>query len=523
MSRRIRKATPPPEHASKGLGPRVSGALRADQVIAGGHRLAILALAASCAIVITSVVDRLAFPLSRGSPGAALWLFGAGGGLCLSLGMALVAGRGWLSSEKLLDVGLVYEVLQALTAGLTFHAVAFAPNLPSRGSSPVSLWVLAYALIVPNTRRRTLVATIAAALMDPFSLAISVAAGMPRPGAAAAALSFMPTAISAAVAIVVSRQMYELAVAAAHGREVGSYQLEERIGSGGMGEVWKASHRMLARPAAIKLIRFDPLFDSGLLVKRFEREARATAALRSPHTVDVYDYGTAEDGRFYYVMELLEGFDLETLVERFGSLPPERVAFLLEQACHSLAEAHERGLIHRDVKPANMFVSRYGIDWDFVKLLDFGIVKDPVADAGGAVTSARVIAGTPAYMSPEMALGSGDVDWRCDIYALGCVAYWLVTGKQVFEGPSSTQIISDHIRKHPTPPGRRAETPVPPELEQIIMACLEKDPANRPQSARELGAKLRSIAFTVLWTEERARRWWIEHEPRAWNVKVRSA
>lgn len=229
MSRRIRKATPPPEQ-SKSLGPRVSGALRADQVIAGGHRLAILALAASCAIVITSVVDRLSFPLSRGSPGAALWLFGAGGGLCLSLGMALVAGRGWLSSEKLLDVGLVYEVLQALTAGLTFHAVAFAPNLPSRGSSPVSLWVLAYALIVPNTRRRTLVATIVAALMDPFSLAISVAAGMPRPEAAAAALSFMPTAISAAVAIVVSRQMYELAVAAAHGREVGSYQLEERIG-----------------------------------------------------------------------------------------------------------------------------------------------------------------------------------------------------------------------------------------------------------------------------------------------------
>jgi eukaryotic-like serine/threonine-protein kinase len=166
------------------------------------------------------------------------------------------------------------------------------------------------------------------------------------------------------------------------------------------------------------------------------------------------------------------------------------------------------------VKPANIFVCRYGIDSDFVKLLDFGIVKDPVADVAGSVTAARVIAGTPSYMSPEMALGSAEVDWRSDIYALGCVAYSLVTGRRVFEGPSSTQIISDHIRKPPTPPGRRTETPLPPELERIIMSCLEKDPQNRPQSALELGRALESIPFSAAWGEERARKWWLENGPR---------
>ena len=164
---------------------------------------------------------------------------------------------------------------------------------------------------------------------------------------------------------------------------MGSYRLEELLGRGGMGEVWRASHRLLARSAAVKLIRIDPGSDSRELLRRFEREAQATAALRSPHTVDVYDFGTTEDGTFYYVMELLEGFDLETLVTQFGPLPPERAIYMLEQACQSLAEAHEGGLIHRDVKPANIYVCRYGIDWDFVKLLDFGLVKNPVADARG--------------------------------------------------------------------------------------------------------------------------------------------
>jgi serine/threonine-protein kinase len=304
---------------------------------------------------------------------------------------------------------------------------------------------------------------------------------------------------------------------------MGSYRLEELLGRGGMGEVWKASHRLLARSAAVKLIRIEAGSDSRELLRRFEREARATANLRSPHTVNVYDYGTTEDGTFYYVMELLEGFDLETLVRRFGPVPPERALYLLEQACHSLAEAHEGGLIHRDVKPANIYVCRYGIDWDFVKLLDFGLVKNPVTDAASHVTVAGVIAGTPGYMSPEMGLGSPDVDWRTDIYALGCVAYWLVTGRPVFgEGPA-VQVLMDHIHKAPTPPSQVAGTPLPAGLERAILACLEKDPANRPQTAQELAALLRAVAVPTPWDDDRARRWWLENGSRRGDVPAVAA
>ena len=514
MTRRIRKATSRPEAGSQSSSPRTGGALRPNQIIAGSQRLAILALSAACAIVITAVFHQLVSPLPPRSPGAPLWRLGVMGGLGLSLLMAAIAGRGKLSTEKLLDLGLVYEVLQALFAGLTFYSISFWGIAQWGGSSPVALWVLAYTLIVPNTRGKTFVAAVTSALMDPFALAIAVAAGVPPPGMMVAALIVLPTVICTTIAIVVSRQMYELAEEAAHGRDVGSYHLEELLGSGGMGEVWRASHRMLARPAAIKLIRFDRIFNWRVLTRRFQREARATAALQSPHTVDVYDYGTTEDGSFYYVMELLEGFDLETLVERFGPLPPERAVYLLRQACHSLAEAHARGLIHRDIKPENIFVCRYGIDLDFVKVLDFGLVKNPVTDPAGSLTGARFIAGTPAYMSPERALGSADVDWRSDIYSLGCVVYWLVTGHRVFEGLSSTGVISAHIATRPTPPGRLVDTRLPPELEAIIMSCLEKDPEKRPQSALALADALNSVALPAVWSESRARAWWLQNGPR---------
>jgi serine/threonine protein kinase len=304
-------------------------------------------------------------------------------------------------------------------------------------------------------------------------------------------------------------------MAAGKGQEMGSYRLEELLGRGGMGEVWRASHRLLARQAAVKLIRLGAGSDSRELFGRFEREARATAGLRSPHTVDVYDFGTTEDGTFYYVMELLEGFDLETLVHRFGRVPPERALYLLEQACHSLAEAHEGGLIHRDVKPANIYVCRYGIDWDFVKLLDFGLVKHPVLDATVPVTVSGIIAGTPGYMSPEMGMGSPDVDWRTDIYALGCVAYWLVTGHRVFEEGSPMQVLMDHVQKTPVPPSRRIDGGLPSELDRVILACLEKDPNNRPQTAKELAARLRAVRLAEGWSEDRARRWWLTHGVRS--------
>jgi eukaryotic-like serine/threonine-protein kinase len=284
--------------------------------------------------------------------------------------------------------------------------------------------------------------------------------------------------------------------------------------------VWRAEHQMLARGAANKLIRPAALGASEgtpghEMVKRFEREARATAALRSPHTIEVYDYGVSADGTFHYVMELLEGFSLQTLVERFGPVAPERVVGLLRQACHSLAEAHAAGLVHRDVKPANMFVCQLGLDVDFVKVLDFGLVKrrGPQAPGEEALTVSGAFTGTPAYMPPEIALGTEPIDGRADIYALGCVAYWLLTGKRVFESSSAMQMVVDHIRTPAVPPSRRGGPPIPPALEEIVLRCLEKDPASRPASAAGLSLELKALDLEAQWTEERAQAWWRAHPP----------
>jgi serine/threonine-protein kinase len=211
-------------------------------------------------------------------------------------------------------------------------------------------------------------------------------------------------------------------------------------------------------------------------------------------------------------MELLEGFDLETLVREFGPLPPERAIHLLRQACHSLAEAHEGGFIHRDVKPANIYVCRYGLEWDFVKLLDFGLVKSSALSDSRErqLTAAGMIAGTPGYMSPEMGRGSPDVDWRSDIYSLGSVGYWLLTGETLFGEGTPIEVVVDHIQKPPIAPSRRAPVPVPEELDAAILSCLAKDPNNRPQTMQELSRLLGGVRVVQPWTEERARRWWLE-------------
>jgi hypothetical protein len=499
---------------------RVSGQvppalLPPELTAAGARRLGVLGLISASVTVILSVVDWRTFARMPLPPHAlTVWLVAGIGGTAISLAIAWVAFREMLAPEALLDLGLLYEVSLALCIAMGFHAVPIREDVLPRGWSAVAVWILAYPLIVPGTRGKTLLATFAAAAMDPLGLAVNVLAGNPRPSASIALLMFLPTFVCAVVAVIVSRIVYQLSVEAGKGREMGSYNLDELLGRGGMGEVWKASHRLLARSAAIKLIRPDTLgSDAREWLKRFEREAKATAGLRSPHTVDIYDYGTTEDGTFYYVMELLEGFDLETLVREFGPLPPERAIYILVQACHSLAEAHQGGLIHRDVKPANIYVCRYGLDWDFVKLLDFGLVKATgvTHERGRQLTMAGVVAGTPGYMSPEIGMGSADVDWRADIYALGCVGYWLLTGHPVFEGSTPMQIVMAHIQKPPISLSRRTDQKIPSELEEILMACLRKDPNDRPQTMHELAQSLRAVPLQSPWTEERARRWWLEH------------
>jgi serine/threonine-protein kinase len=332
-----------------------------------------------------------------------------------------------MAPEKLLDLSLLYEVLLGLCFALTYHAVPPAGTAIPRGWTGVAVWVMVFPLVIPNTRRKVITATLLTAAMDPLGLALHVLAGAPQPPASAFLL-FFPTLVAAAITIFIHRIVYQNTVDAGKGQELGSYHLEELLGRGGMGEVWRASHRLLARSSAIKLIRPDSLGSGGAdVLKRFEREAQATAALRSPHTVEVYDFGTTEGGTFYYVMELLEGYDSETLVQAFGPLPPARVIHLLRQVCKSLAEAHERGMVHRDIKPANIYVCRYGLEHDFVKVLDFGLVKSsiPIGGHNSALTAAGIVAGTAEYISPEMARGDSSVDSRADLYALGCVAYWL--------------------------------------------------------------------------------------------------
>jgi serine/threonine-protein kinase len=289
-----------------------------------------------------------------------------------------------------------------------------------------------------------------------------------------------------------------------------------------MGEVWRARHRLLARPAAIKLIR--PLAAPSMIgseaVSRFEREAQAIASLRSPHTVDLFDFGIADDGTFYYVMELLDGLDAEKIVNRFGPMPAGRVIHVIRQVCHSLSEAESISLVHRDIKPANIMLCRYGEDYDFVKVLDFGIAKAIGAPANAeamptiaALTAEHVVRGTPAFIAPEQVLGGHPVDHRADIYGIGCLAYWLLTGQLVFTGETPMQLLVRHAQATPDPPSARTELPIPKELDAIVLACLAKDPADRPQSARELAARLDALPVRSEWTPELARAWWETHQP----------
>jgi serine/threonine-protein kinase len=420
----------------------------------------------------------------------------------------------------MMSIGLTFEVVGAFWIALADFGGTPLAEIPYRGFSGISVWIIFFVLVVPETLGKTVLASLLTACMGPVALVVSTLYyGRALPEAPQWMILFVPVFLFAVFAIILSRFIYSLGLEMRKAREMGSYRLVEKIGAGGMGEVWKAEHRMLARPSAIKLVRSEvcSVRDSqtGTLHRRFEREVQATAALRSPHTVAVYDFGTTDEGCFYYVMELLNGFDLETLVQRFGPQPPERVVSFLLQACESLGEAHANGLIHRDIKPKNIFVCRLGLQYDFVKVLDFGLVKSSSTPTVSEeqLTIEGTTTGTPAYMPPELALGRSDADARGDLYSLGCVAYWLLTGKLVFEGSGAVPVLLAHIRDIPIPPSQRTELEIPAELERVILACLEKDPARRPQSAAELASLLASSTLRESWNQERAEVWWRTHEP----------
>ncbi|MBA3258378.1 MAG: serine/threonine protein kinase [Gemmatimonadales bacterium] len=442
--------------------------------------------------------------------------------------VAWLVSQPWLSSRLKLYAGLAFEVLGSFGIAAMQYQHITAPigqgdtGTAGFGLSWVAAFVLLFSVMVPMPPRIMLLSTGLSVAAVPLTYAAGVALGTNLalgPGEFFFTLVF-PYLIIMIMAYVGSRVVYRLGAAVREAREMGSYRLVQRLGEGGMGEVWRAQHRMLARPAAIKLIRPEVLGarDSesrDLLVRRFEREAQATALMRSAHTMALYDFGVADDGTFYYVMELLDGFDLDQLVRRFGPVPAERAVHFLRQICASLAEAHEAGLIHRDIKPANVYACRYGREVDFVKVLDFGLVKHgrPAEPGAGELTMEEGPSGTPAFMSPEQALGEKRVDARSDIYAVGCVAYWLLTGTLVFRGVTAMETIVMHVHGEVEPPSHRAELPVPAELEAIVLACLAKKPGGRPQTADELAERLASVSLEREWTGWRAREWWDRHQP----------
>ena len=440
--------------------------------------------------------------------------------IVVSLGLFAYTRRSRRDPQSILDLGLVYMVFNGLGLGLMIHwqgpplGWIVLPEI-----SWIGAVVLMFAAIVPNAPRKVLVAGLIAVSMNPIGMLIARAHGAGDFGPTSnVLLMHYPDYLLVGVAVVISHVVTKLGQQVARAREMGSYRLGALLGRGGMGEVYMATHRMLARPAAIKLIRPDMLAGRGdqaaqLAIARFRREAEAAAKLRSPHTVELYDFGVTEDETIYFVMELLEGMNLESVVRQFGPLPANRVIHILCQACESLEEAHARGLVHRDIKPPNIHLGLVGLRHDFVKVLDFGLVKGVVdkSDGHSLATAQGMTPGTPSYMAPEMALGE-NVDGRADLYALGCVGYFLLTGQLVFEADNLLAMIAKHLQIAPVPPSERTATHIPPALERIVMTCLEKDPADRPQSAAVLARALAAIDVEK-WTEQEAARWWSTNVP----------
>jgi eukaryotic-like serine/threonine-protein kinase len=419
----------------------------------------------------------------------------------------------------MLDLGLIFEVVGAFCIALIEASGSSARSPVDFGPGGIALWITLFVLVVPNTLGKTALAAITSASMGPIALIVAAYAnGQPPPQPYLFLVVALPNLLGAAVAIILSRFVYSMGADVSKAREMGSYKLVELLGRGGMGEVWRAEHRLLARPAAIKLIQPEALGginsnEMTLAKRRFEREAKATAMLSSPHTIHLYDFGVGEDGAFYYVMELLHGVDLQTLVDTYGPASADRVAHMLVQVCESLQEAHQNGLVHRDIKPANIYTCRYGLDYDFIKVLDFGIVKSKEDLTGRTqLTNDGGASGTPGFMAPELVLG-GEVDARADIYAVGCVAYWLLTGKLVFEEETYIATMLAHANKAPTPPSKRTEIEIPPQLDELVMSCLAKDPQDRPSSAGEIRRNILRYGLADSWNAERAENWWKLHVP----------
>lgn len=382
------------------------------------------------------------------------------------------------------------------------------------------IWLLlmfTYALFIPNTLKRAAIPIGLMAIM-PVVLMISCASWHDRFsnvmnnadfGGGYLLQTVMFMTLAAVSAIWGANAMGTLRKEAFEAKQLGQYRLKHEIGKGGMGEVYLAEHLLLKRPCALKLIRADKAGD-GRALARFEREVKATAKLSHWNTVEIYDYGRADDGTFYYVMEYLPGLNLSQLIEMAGPLPPGRVIHLLTQTCDALAEAHHSGLVHRDIKPANIFAAIRGGIYDVAKLLDFGLAKPLSNITDRSITIEGTITGSPLFMSPEQVNGDVQPDARSDIYSLGVVAYYMLTGVPPFDHASPMKVMLAHTREDPVPL-RQHDASIPADLEQVVLRCLEKDPDHRYQDADSLRQALEECKDAGSWTREMAAHWWETH------------
>lgn len=310
--------------------------------------------------------------------------------------------------------------------------------------------------------------------------------------------------------IILLRMRREAQMAELDSKKLGQYTLERKLGSGGMGVVYKGFHAILRRPTAIKTLHLEKVNEGS--IERFEREVQITCKLNHPNTVAIYDFGRTEEGLFFYAMEYLDGIDLQTLVDTYGPQSESRVIHILQQVCGSLYEAHSLGLVHRDIKPANIMLNRRGGEPDVVKVLDFGLVKALDEQKQAGMTGANSLTGTPLYMSPESIETPDGVDARSDLYAVGAVGYFLLTGRPVFDARSIVDLCQAHLTQPPAPPSERMGKPVNSELETALLACLEKSRARRPQTARDLALRLARSSSASLWSIDEADGWWSRHE-----------
>jgi len=404
--------------------------------------------------------------------------------------------------------------IDAVVAGLTglFTAGWASVILPMYRPELSTLLTLtqvlfARAALVPSTASRT--AAIGAAFILPVLIAdyfVFTYGPTPvwlQPAESVVGMAAAWAILIVALSAVTSRVIYGLRRKVEQAMQLGQYTVERLIGRGGMGAVYLARHSLLRRPTALKVLESEAAGDEA--IARFEREVQTTSELTHPHTVAIYDYGRTPDACFYYAMEYLDGFDLDALVAVDGPQPPGRVVHILKQVCGALAEAHSRSLVHRDIKPANIMLCERGRRPDYVKVLDFGLVR--AEEPGPGLSREHLVRGTPLYMAPESITSPAQVGAGADIYAVGAVAYFLLTGRPPFEGGSAMEVMARQLRDVPESPSARSGRDLPAQLEALVLQCLEKQPARRPASMDELGAAIEAVPVEP-WTEAAARAWW---------------